>query len=192
MKKTTAIALLLALTAALPAFAQTRTANFGPGDTVFVVLKVNVRSAPNGEIAGTQGAGARGVLTGSPVVAGGYTWWNVNYDTGMDGWSAEDFMQQVSAPFAQTNIFSNSALAAGVGFATQSAQRQLAAGSSVTATANLNVRSTPGGAIIATVPGGTQGKISGGPQVSGGHTWWQVQYDAAAGWSAAEYLTLTQ
>lgn len=77
-----------------PAFAlEGRTANFSAGHNIVVVDTVKVRSGPSATQIGTQQAGAAGVLVGSPVNANGYTWWQVNYATGVDGWTAEDFMQ---------------------------------------------------------------------------------------------------
>jgi hypothetical protein len=90
------------------AAAQTKTANFSQGDRVMVVTKVNVRSNPNGSIVGKQTAGAFGTLVGGPSNANGYTWWNIKYDTGVSGWSAEDFLQKP----AQSATTKQSALSA--------------------------------------------------------------------------------
>jgi hypothetical protein len=35
---------------------------------------------------------AQGTIVGGPTDQGGYTWWNVNYDSGADGWSIENFL----------------------------------------------------------------------------------------------------
>ena len=37
-----------------------------------------------------------GTVIGGPTVADGYTWWNINYDTGADGWSVEDYLDKVT------------------------------------------------------------------------------------------------
>ncbi|OFZ74088.1 MAG: hypothetical protein A3K03_10040, partial [Bdellovibrionales bacterium RIFOXYD1_FULL_44_7] len=42
--------------------------------------------------------GALGTVIGGPTNAGGYNWWNINYDTGADGWSAEDYLVKYVAP----------------------------------------------------------------------------------------------
>jgi hypothetical protein len=36
------------------------------------------------------------MVIGGPTVANGYTWWNINYDTGVDGWSVQDYLVKVS------------------------------------------------------------------------------------------------
>ena len=61
---------------------------------------LNVRGSANttGALLGTQGTGAPGSVIGGPVVQGGFTWWNINYDTGVDGWSAEDFLTVSTLP----------------------------------------------------------------------------------------------
>jgi hypothetical protein len=71
----------------------------------------------------------------------------------------------------------------------------IAMGDRVSATANLNVRSGPSltTAKVATQPMGTAGTFIAGPVVADGYTWWQVDYDPAAGgvgdgWSIEPYL----
>ncbi len=68
-------------------------ANLSVGNKIVVVEAVKVRETPNGVHNNSQQRGAMGTIIGGPVVLGGYTWWNINYTTGADGWSAEDFMQ---------------------------------------------------------------------------------------------------
>ena len=53
---------------------------------------LNVRSTANGTLLGTQATNALGTVIGGPTNAGGYNWWNINYDSGVDGWSAEDYL----------------------------------------------------------------------------------------------------
>jgi hypothetical protein len=38
----------------------------------------------------TQPKGTYGTITQGPIVASGYTWWKVNYDSSCDGWSVQD------------------------------------------------------------------------------------------------------
>ena len=55
---------------------------------------LNVRSAAStaGTLLGTQANGILGTVTAGPTAQGGYNWWNVNYDSGADGWSVEDYL----------------------------------------------------------------------------------------------------
>jgi len=56
---------------------------------------LNVRNAANGTtgtILGAQVTGALGTVVGGPISQGGYNWWQINYDTGADGWSVEGYL----------------------------------------------------------------------------------------------------
>ena len=87
----------------VPAFAQTTsTANFSQGNRILIAATVNVRSSANGSIIGKESTGSEGTLIGGPTNAGGYAWWDVKYDNGVTGWSAEDFMQSPNVAL-QTN-----------------------------------------------------------------------------------------
>jgi hypothetical protein len=59
--------------------------------SVRTLSEVNVRSlgSLSGTVVGTQLLGALGSIVSGPVCADGYVWWNINYATGADGWSAE-------------------------------------------------------------------------------------------------------
>lgn len=60
----------------------------------------NVRSTPNGTVLGTQAFGSSGTITGSPVASGGYVWWPVDFDTGVDGWVAESNTANQGVPLS--------------------------------------------------------------------------------------------
>ncbi len=77
-----------------PVTAATLNAAFARGQRVQTATPLNVRSKPNvkGKILCVQPAGALGTITGGPSNSGGYTWWSINYDTGCDGWSAQNYL----------------------------------------------------------------------------------------------------
>jgi uncharacterized protein YgiM (DUF1202 family) len=112
--KTIAAALSLGvlMSASFASAEVTSTANFSRGNTIVITDTINVRSGPNGSVIGTQQRGAKGTLVGGPINGGGYTWWNVNYTNGVDGWSAEDFMQQATVALVPTTPAGNSQVAA--------------------------------------------------------------------------------
>jgi hypothetical protein len=68
---------------------------FTTGQSVTTTAALNVRSTPStsGAIVGTQPTGATGTIVGGPVSQGGYWWWQVNYATGADGWSVENWLR---------------------------------------------------------------------------------------------------
>ena len=67
---------------------------FTTGQNITTTAIVNVRTTPStgGAILGTQATGATGIVIGGPVNANGYWWWQINYATGADGWSVENWM----------------------------------------------------------------------------------------------------
>jgi hypothetical protein len=74
--------------------------SFAIGDRIQTLNATNVRASGSlsGTLLGTQATGALGTIIGGPVFADGYTWWNINYDTGADGWSGENNYSPVATP----------------------------------------------------------------------------------------------
>ncbi|TSC71293.1 MAG: RHS repeat-associated core domain protein, partial [Parcubacteria group bacterium Gr01-1014_70] len=74
------------------------------GDRVDTTANLNVRATPStsGTLLGTQLLVSHGVVVGGPTFADGYWWWNINYDTGVDGWSIENYLVKSAAPFSFT------------------------------------------------------------------------------------------
>jgi hypothetical protein len=58
---------------------------------------VNVRSTPNGNPPiDSKSKGAKGVIMWDATTsAGGHNWWEINYDTGKDGWTAEQYLNLI-------------------------------------------------------------------------------------------------
>lgn len=50
--------------------------------------RLNVRTVPNGSVAGTQRSGSIGRVVDGPITAGDYVWWRVDFNKGSDGWVA--------------------------------------------------------------------------------------------------------
>jgi len=74
---------------------------FTVGDNVQATMGLNVRTSPP-ELANIQGvpAGTKGVILGGPTygapkgAAGCFHFWNVNYASGPQGWSAQDWLEK--------------------------------------------------------------------------------------------------
>ena len=64
------------------------------GSRVKTTVKLKVRQTPTtrGKALCTQPVGALGTVISGPQTAGGYTWWQVNYDSSCDGWSVENYL----------------------------------------------------------------------------------------------------
>lgn len=56
--------------------------------------QVNVRTGAGttNSVLCRQGAGTSGTVVQGPITAGPYTWYQVNYDSGCDGWSASNYL----------------------------------------------------------------------------------------------------
>lgn len=85
------LAVALAFAWVAVAFAQGGV-RFTQGEAVVALVNLNVRSAPGtgNESLGVQPAGARAeVLSPSPTSADGYLWWQLRWENGVVGWSAQ-------------------------------------------------------------------------------------------------------
>jgi parallel beta-helix repeat protein len=69
---------------------------FRVGDQVRTTANLKVREGPGlgHTIVSIVPEGALGQILGGPVEADGYTWWDVDYDIGVRGWSAEDWLEE--------------------------------------------------------------------------------------------------
>ena len=85
-----------------PAPTPSPSTKFLINDRVQATSNLNVRSTPStsGTLLGTQPSGAQGIVIGGPTFASNLWWWNINYNSGVDGWSAEGFLvkTQTSLP----------------------------------------------------------------------------------------------
>lgn len=70
------------------------------GDTVQTTSNLNVRAtaSTSGTLVGTQPTGIQGTVIAGPTYADLFHWWQINYNSGPDGWSAEDFLIKVTTP----------------------------------------------------------------------------------------------
>jgi hypothetical protein len=86
-------------------------------------------------------------------------------------------------PDQQEALAAPPAAAGGAGFTTGDAVRNASVGP-------VNLRQSPGfqnkpaGDVLAVVPAGQAGEISGGPQEADGLVWWRVRFAGAEGWMA--------
>jgi uncharacterized protein YraI len=62
----------------------------------------------------------------------------------------------------------------------------------VTAELNLRAAAGTGSAVVALLPAGTTGTITGGPSSADGYTWWQVETSLGSGWVSQHRLDKRQ
>lgn len=55
-------------------------------------LNVRTSASLTASTLGVQAVNATGTIIGGAITANGHTWWQINYATGPDGWSVQDFM----------------------------------------------------------------------------------------------------
>lgn len=162
-------------------------AKFALGDRVVAYsgtqygLGVVARNLPSisATILGAHAPGELGTVTMGPQSGNGYTWWQVNYDSGADGWSTETNLDRSVTPppipptpppsTGKFIIGNRVSVYNGTQFGIGAAARQVA---SLT------------GSILAVHAPGELGTVTMGPLSSGGYMWWWINYDTGAdGWS---------
>ncbi len=85
---------------------QTQSTKFQIGNMVYVSsgpLNVRAAASASATLLGTQPTNALGSVVGGPTYSDGYWWWQINYDSGVDGWSTENFLE-IYTPAAITNL----------------------------------------------------------------------------------------
>jgi len=71
---------------------------FGYGDLVQATAYLNVRSSPSlsTNIITTVPPGSHGTVVSGPQSGSGYTWFDINWDSGPSGWSAQDYLTRIT------------------------------------------------------------------------------------------------
>ncbi|MFT7645226.1 MAG: hypothetical protein ACI9BF_000902 [Candidatus Paceibacteria bacterium] len=92
-----------------PEPAPTISTKFSHSDRVQPIDTVNILSTAGGALLGTQLFGTNGTVISGPTVAGGYTYWQINFDNGTNGWAAEDWLvettTQASSPSTKDSSY---------------------------------------------------------------------------------------
>lgn len=60
-------------------------------------LNVRATASASGTLLGTQPNGVLGTIVSGGTSVGGYYWWNINFDSGVDGYAAEDYLSAYAA-----------------------------------------------------------------------------------------------
>ena len=79
------------VTANFKASIETIPARFSVGQKVQTLTQIKVRDSAGilGSVIAEQGAGTFGRVLNGPIIAGGFRWWQIGYDSGATGWSAD-------------------------------------------------------------------------------------------------------
>jgi hypothetical protein len=136
---------------------------FSLGQRIATTRSTNVRASGmlSGTLLGTQTTEAKGTIVDGPLTADGITWWQVNYDLGVDGWSGAD-------NFVLSGFGVNERI-------------------EVWRSTNVRASGKLTGTLLGTQTTGNAGTIISGPVTADNIIWWQVNYDTGAdGWSGAD------
>ncbi len=149
---------------------------FNPGLTpvgreVFIFQKGGavVLVEPGGASRGVQVQGSSGRIIEGPVSKEGVRYWFVDFDTGPDGWVAEEGLTHVDGSLFESGI-------------TPVSTRVVIGTTTV-------VRAESGGVISGGQPAGARGEVIHGPVSKEGVRYWFVDFDTGPdGWVAEFYL----
>ncbi|MGH8587161.1 MAG: hypothetical protein ACREWE_13615, partial [Gammaproteobacteria bacterium] len=138
---------------------------------------INVRASAGGTLLGTQLVGSLGTVLAGPTVMtpNGVIWYQIDYDSGVDGWSGQDNLGAAVGPDTP-----------------RPRPAKFVIGNRVqVSAASIKVRDAPAGTLIGSQPQGALGTVLAGPAVAGPNniTWWQINYDTGTdGWSGEDNL----
>ncbi|MCQ3930541.1 MAG: hypothetical protein DPW16_08765 [Chloroflexi bacterium] len=176
-------------------------------ETVPAPLNLRQAPTPNGIILQVMPAGTTMTVVGGPECDSGYTFYQVELDTGLQGWAAESLgsfdgyflipkaeSRQTETPsVAQVPVeipVGMTYFALGIAACTDGKPTLMQINGRAIVSQNvpapLNVRTRPvDGEIVTTLPAGTEIGILDGPLCGGGHTWYEVLLpDATIGWAS--------
>lgn len=175
---------------------------FKVGDRVKVISALNVRGSASvtGALLGTQAINSSGTVLSGGASADGYYWWNINYDTGVDGWSAENLVTLSLANPAPTDpttsptpIPAPTPVPTPTPTPTLTTSTKFKAGDRITAGDTVNIRTQPDtkSPLVGTRPKGSLGTIVSGGIKENGYFWWNVNYDNSNidGWTIENYIS---
>jgi uncharacterized protein YgiM (DUF1202 family) len=140
---------------------------FNIGDDTVVAdgpLNMRASASTSASIIAQLADGARCVIKGGPVSAGGYAWYQVS-SGGQIGWVAGEFLGHGPRVGGRVQAYT-----------ANDGSLNLRSGASTTSS------------IVASLPQGTTGTVLSGPESSGGYTWWRIQTAAGTGWAAGAFL----
>jgi uncharacterized protein YgiM (DUF1202 family) len=152
---------------------------FAINDTFRVTQSTNLRASgtTSASVLVTMTVGTTGTVIGGPTSANGYIWWNVRLTSGTTGWCIENWL-------VETDVTSPPPPPPSGRFDIEDTVR---------VTANLNLRSSAStaGSVIAVLPAGTTGIVTGGPRSANGYTWWNLRTSRGTGWAVENWLAET-
>ncbi len=152
--------------------------------TVGSFVRVRATASTSGIIYGSKNNGEKGTVMKGPINAGGMNWWNINYQTDPDGWTAEKYLvldttSNQTPPPAPTLL-------------TLAEHKKFYDGRVFLIASNVNVRATASatGTILGTHNSGDMGTIVADSVFADGYVWWKVDFDTGVdGWVNQDFFS---
>lgn len=187
-----------------PAPTPSTSTKFKIGDKITTGDTLNVRTQAGiaSSLVGTRPKGSLGTIVSGGVKVGDYYWWNVNFDSGADGWVTENYLIKVSTTTptptptpvptpAPTPVPTPAPLPTPTPTPANSTKFKI--GDSVKVVIDtVQVRSygSLSASYLGKQPPGTLGTIVSGGTNADGSFWWNVNFDNGVdGWAIENYLT---
>ncbi len=175
------------------------TPRFMTGDMIRTTSAVNVReysTVQDGQFLGVQKVGAQGTIIGGPLTVNGFTRWNIDFTTGVDGWVVSNYIVEVSQTVpTPTPVPPISLPIPGVPVPPIATPRFMT-GDMIRTTSAVNVReysTVQDGQFLGVQKVGAQGTIIGGPLTVNGFTRWNIDFTTGVdGWVVSNYMTSQQ
>ncbi len=180
-----------------PSRTPTSSSQFSVGDGISVnVPLLNLRLAPSlsSQVTVVLLQGDRGTVTGSAVVAGGFTWLPVTIPGKGSGWIASAYVQKTTAPPASATSTATRTPAPSRTPTTAAAGSPFAVGDAVRVNVprlNLRSSSNPGSTVVVVLLQNQTGTVVGNAVSAGGYIWVPVNIGGRSGWVASQYITKT-
>ncbi|MDD4652348.1 MAG: cell wall hydrolase [Methanothrix sp.] len=158
---------------------------FENNDKVVTTDRLKVRQDPglSSDVLITEDVGMTGTILSGPIFKDDYWWWQINFDDGNSGWSAENWLESVpSIEESTSSVISDQDVIY---------QGNRTINERVVTTDRLKVRLDAGlsSDIITTEDMGMTGTILSGPIFKDDYWWWQINFDDGnSGWSAENWL----
>jgi uncharacterized protein YgiM (DUF1202 family) len=132
--------------------------------------------------------GVLGTVVAGPTYIDGFSWWNINYDSGIDGWSVEDY---VTKYVSTTPPPDPSPVPTPPPVPTPSSQLKI--GSQVISTNNLKSRFCASIQCrgLGVHKKGEIGEVIDGPQYADNYNWYKIDFQTGVdGWSVENYIAV--
>lgn len=163
--------------------------------TVRTTARVNLRQGPGTsfEVVVVIPTGTTGVITGPAVVSGGYTWLPVSFPGLGSGYMAENYLDELTPTPANTVAppTHTPGPATNTPLPSQTPTASAIPAATIKTSARVNLRQGPGTgfSVVAVVPSGAMGVVTGAPATAGGYTWYLVSFPGyGSGYMADQYF----